>query len=82
LIGLPAWAAISAGNLERGVVLPGEVRSVTVAVDRDPAGERAARAAWHRWHAEGRAVRLLWPETDGADCGDVLTARAARADML
>ncbi|MCL2429793.1 MAG: toprim domain-containing protein [Alphaproteobacteria bacterium] len=74
LLGLPAWAAISAGNLARGLVLPPEVRAVVIATDRDQSGERAASEAWHRWCSEGRSVRLLWPHAVGADCNDVLTA--------
>jgi hypothetical protein len=57
LTGLPAWAAISAGNLAAGLVLPPLVTDVTVAVDRDPAGERAARLAEARRRAEGRRVQ-------------------------
>lgn len=75
LAGLPAWAAISAGNLATGLVLPMGVRSVVIAVDRDPAGERAAHAVARRWQAEGRHVRLLVPDLPGSDAADVLRAR-------
>jgi phage/plasmid primase-like uncharacterized protein len=78
LLGLPAWAAVSAGNLAKGLALPAEVRSVVIAVDRDRAGEQAASEAWHRWRAEGRVARLLWPQTGGEDCNDVLMAEHAR----
>ena len=54
LLGLPAWVAISAGNMARAMVLPDIVRAVVIAVDRDPAGERAADDAARRWRAEGR----------------------------
>ena len=58
LAGLPAWAAISAGNLGAGLVLPPEVRDVIVAADPDEVGEqRAIEAAW-RWQREGRTVRI------------------------
>jgi hypothetical protein len=77
LLSLPAWAAISAGNLGRGLLLPPEVRAVVIATDRDLPGERAASEAWHRWCAEGRRVRLLWPQVAGADCNDVLMAQEA-----
>ena len=76
LLGRPAWAAISAGNLERGLVLPPEVRRVVVALDPDGPGERAARAAAARWLAEGRAVRIARPVGPG-DFNDVLAADAA-----
>jgi putative DNA primase/helicase len=35
LIGLPAWAALTAGNLASGVVLPSSIRKVVIAADRD-----------------------------------------------
>jgi phage/plasmid primase-like uncharacterized protein len=74
LIGLPAWAAISAGNLGRGVVLPPEARSVVIAADPDKAGADAARAAWERWTDEGRTVRIATPDGPG-DFNDLLLAR-------
>ena len=77
LTDLPAWAAISAGNLANGLVLPVGVRTVVIAVDRDPAGERAAAAAAARWRAEGRHVLLLIPDRPGEDAADVLRAREA-----
>lgn len=72
LTGLPAWSAISAGNLARGMTLPPEVREVIVAVDNDPPGRRAAAAAATRWRGEGRTVRFLLPRTPGADAADIL----------
>ena len=74
LLGLPAWAAISAGNLGRGLVLPPTIRSVVIAVDPDPPGEAAAQAAADRWMAAGLRVRLARP-TEGADFNDLLRAR-------
>jgi putative DNA primase/helicase len=74
LLGLPAWAAISAGNLARGLVLPPEVRSVVIAADPDNAGRDAARDAWLRWTGEGRRVRIALPDGTG-DFNDVLRAR-------
>jgi putative DNA primase/helicase len=75
LMGLPAWSAVSAGNLARGLMLPAIVRRVVIAVDRDPSGEQAARAAGSRWAAEGRRVRYWMPNTVGRDACDVLAAR-------
>ena len=75
LLGLPAWAALSAGNLERGLVLPSSVRRVTIAVDHDPTGQRAAEAAAQRWRKEGRAVHLATPHRSGTDFNDLLQAR-------
>ncbi|MGH7056414.1 MAG: DUF7146 domain-containing protein [Acetobacteraceae bacterium] len=76
LLGLPAWAAVSCGNLARSMVLPPDVRSVVIAVDRDPPGERAAREAAWRWKREGRRVRLMVPDREGQDANDVLRERA------
>lgn len=56
LLGAPAWAAIFAGNLERGLALPHEVVNVDIAVDPDAPGRKAARAAGQRWRREGRLV--------------------------
>ncbi len=75
LLGLPAWAAIFAGNMEKGLQLPPEVRSVVIAADRDAAGTRAAMGAASRWRAEGRRVRIAWPDEMGADFNDILCRR-------
>ena len=76
LMGLPAWAAISAGNMAKGLVLPPEARRVVIAADPDKSGRVAARAAWLRWHAEGRAVQIATPDGAG-DFNDLLCAREA-----
>lgn len=76
LLGLPAWAAISAGNLAQGLVLPPEVRAVVIAVDPDTAGRSAAADAAARWRAEGRRVRLATPDRAGEDFNDLLTEPA------
>jgi hypothetical protein len=75
LVGLPAWAAISAGNLARGVVLPREVRRVVVACDRDLPGIDAAEVAANRWREEGRDVQIASPDSLGADFNDILLAQ-------
>lgn len=81
LLGLPAWAAISAGNMAKGLVLPPEVRSVTIAADDDGVntqgrnpGIEAAEEAAARWQAEGRVVRVIKPNTPGQDFNDILQA--------
>jgi phage/plasmid primase-like uncharacterized protein len=76
LLGLPAWAAISSGNLAAALVLPPEVRSVVIAADPDTPGERDARAAAERWKAEGRKVRIAHTDRPGRDFNDILTGRA------
>jgi putative DNA primase/helicase len=74
LMGFPAWAGISAGNLAKGLVLPPEARRVVIAADPDDAGRKAARDAWTRWTAEGREVRIAVPDIS-ADFNDVLMAQ-------
>lgn len=74
LLGLPASAAMSAGNLARGVRLPRVVRKVWIAVDNDPPGREAAYQAWMRWSAEGREVRTATPDGEGLDFNDILMA--------
>lgn len=76
LLGLPSWAALNAGNLSRGAMLPHEVRSVVIAADADIEGERAAVAAALRWNAEGRKARIARPNSTGRDFNDLLMARA------
>lgn len=74
LINLPAWAAISAGNMGRGLVLPPSVRRVVIAVDPDPPGEAAAREAADRWRRAGLVVQLARP-TGRGDFNDLLRGR-------
>jgi phage/plasmid primase-like uncharacterized protein len=75
LTGLPSWAAISAGNLAKRLVLPSEVQRVIIAADPDDAGRDAAREAWLRWKAEGRDVQIALPHREGCDFNDLLLAR-------
>ena len=72
LLGLPAWAAISAGNLAHGVVLPTGIRKLVIASDRDPAGQVAARAAWFRFRREDRLVRVATPDESRGDFNDIV----------
>jgi phage/plasmid primase-like uncharacterized protein len=79
LLGLPAWAAVSAGNLAVGVALPAEIRRVVIAADRDlpdaegrTPGQRAAQAAWWRLRRQGRVVRIVMPDDAGADFNDIV----------
>lgn len=75
LLGVPCWAATSAGNLGETMILPPEVREVVIAADRDEPGREAAAAAARRWKAEGRAVKVALPQREGADFNDVLLER-------
>ena len=61
LLGCPAWAGISAGNLGKGLALPPAVDWVVIASDPDEPGQQAAKAAAARWMAEGRRVQIARP---------------------
>lgn len=74
LLGVAAWAALSAGNLARSLLLPSEVRRVVIAADPDEVGRSAAREAWTRWKAEGRNVRIALPD-GAADFNDLLRSK-------
>lgn len=78
MLHLPAWAAISAGNMGLALDLPAQVRSVAVAADPDPPGRRAAAAAWRRWTREGRRVRIVTPR--GGDFNDIHVRLLARKE--
>ncbi len=74
---LPAWAAVSAGNLAKGLLLPLAVKQIIIAADPDEPGEQAARLAALRWSREGRAVRIARPNGD-VDFNDLLRALDAK----
>lgn len=75
----PAWAAISAPNLEFKLKLPASIREIIVAADHDGPGLKAARAALARWKAEGRSVKIARPQTPGQDFNDLWRARGSAA---
>jgi hypothetical protein len=77
VFGLPGWSAVSAGGLKT-VGLPATVYRVVIAADNDVsgAGQRNALAAYHRWTAEGRSVRIAMPPIIGSDFNDILAKRA------
>jgi putative DNA primase/helicase len=54
--------------------LPPIVRRIIIAADNDPngVGQRNALAAYDRWTAEGRSVRIVAPPVVGDDFNDVL----------
>ena len=72
MLSLPAWAAISAGNLS-ALLLPPEVQAVLIAADHDAngVGQHAAEQAAMRWRAEGRRVRIATPNKPGCDFNDI-----------
>jgi putative DNA primase/helicase len=78
LLGVPAWAATSAGNLGDMLMLPDTVREVVIAADHDRPGREAAQRAATRWKAEGRVVKIAVPDKPGEDFADLAQARASR----
>jgi putative DNA primase/helicase len=77
LLRLPAWAAVTCGNLAQHLLLPPKVRHVIIASDPDDVGREAAWAAWHRWRDDGLIVQIATPDGSG-DFNDLLTAGALR----
>jgi hypothetical protein len=72
LHGMPAWAALSAGNMA-ALVLPARFRRVLILADRDEAGLRDAWELARRLRAEGRdaAVRCGAVRCGAVRCGAV-----------
>ena len=58
--GLPVWAALSSGHLG-AVLLPEGVQRLYIAIDRDPAGQRAAERLSAKATEVGISVRVLEP---------------------
>lgn len=71
LFGIPAWASAGAGMLA-SMRLPLSIRSVIIARDNDPAGERAAQAAARAFSLQGREVRIIQPKDGCKDFNDEL----------
>ncbi len=65
LSGLPAWAAVSAGGLER-IEIPAGVEHVIIAVDNDAAGEKASKALAGRLQRLGKRVTMSYASKIGA----------------
>jgi putative DNA primase/helicase len=73
IFGLTGWSAVYAGGLKT-MELPPIVRRILIASDNDVSGvgQRNALAAYDRWIAEGRSVRIVAPPVVGDDFNDVL----------
>ncbi|PWE26931.1 DNA primase [Pararhodobacter marinus] len=74
--GLPVWAALSSGHLG-AVLLPEGLQRLYIAIDRDPAGQRAAERLRARALDAGIAVRVLEPRL--GDFNDDLRATGKEA---
>jgi phage/plasmid primase-like uncharacterized protein len=86
LMHMPAWAAIAAGNLAKGLVVPKAIRGLVIAADRDVPdaqgrcpGQEAARAAAERFRRKRCFARVVIPDEGWGDFNDVLLARRGRA---
>ena len=76
LPGLPVWAALSSGHLG-AVLLPDGLQRLYIAIDRDPAGQRAADRLSARATEVGIAVRVVEPRL--GDFNDDLRASGKEA---
>jgi putative DNA primase/helicase len=74
--GLPMWATCSADGMAR-LIVPPPVRLVVICADNDPPGIKAARELARRLLAEQRRVKILTPDTPGADWADQQEVRHA-----
>jgi len=76
LSGVPVWAALSAGGIER-LILPAmpQARRIIIFADHDRRGIDAAEYAAARWRGEGREVRIELPTKPGTDFNDALRAQ-------
>jgi phage/plasmid primase-like uncharacterized protein len=71
--GLPTWAVLSAGNMARLVLPPLPLAAeIVIAADNDPPGLAAANVAARAFTAQGRRVRIVYPNKAGADFCDAL----------
>jgi DNA primase len=75
LTGIPAWAALSAGNMA-SLALPERLREVLILADADEVGRQHAHALAKRLREEGRQARVLRPRAT-KDANDALLARRA-----
>ena len=73
---LPVWAALSSGHLG-AVLLPEGLQRLYIAIDRDPAGQRAAERLSARATEGGVSVQVLEPRL--GDFNDDLRANGKEA---
>jgi hypothetical protein len=67
----PAWALGCAGAIAKLQVIDG-VEVLTILVDRDPTGMRAAAECSARWTAAGHTVHRIVPRREGQDIADLV----------
>ncbi len=75
LSGLPAWAAVSAGNMA-ALNIPEKITRIYICIDNDDAGRKASKALAGRLLRQGKSVVFCDAESAGAlpkgDYADVL----------
>jgi hypothetical protein len=74
----PVWSVLSAGGVRRFSVLSG-IECLWIAVDHDPVGLSAARAAAERWRCSGAEAFLITPSAPQADLNDLMCSGASHA---
>jgi hypothetical protein len=67
----PAWALGCAAGIAKFSVLD-DVEVLTILVDRDETGMRAAAECSARWTVAGRTVHRIVPRTEGQDMADLV----------
>jgi len=73
LLGIPAWAALSATGMAQ-LELPAWIGPVVIVADADDAGRQAARALWRRLTTAGREARIIEPAA-AKDANEALLAQ-------
>jgi hypothetical protein len=71
----PTWACGDAANISDFPILAG-IAELTIVVDNDLAGHKAARTCSARWTAAGHDVFRIIPNAPGADFNDVIKEMA------
>lgn len=71
----PVWALLNASGVSGFMPLPG-IESLWVAVDHDPAGEKAATTCAGRWRFAGKETFLIKSAMPGADLNDIVMEAA------
>ncbi|SOR30301.1 Virulence-associated protein E [Methylorubrum extorquens] len=70
----PIWSVLNEGGISAFPALAG-IECLWIAVDHDPAGDRAARACAGRWRTEDREVFAVKAKAPGSDLNDILQVR-------
>jgi DNA primase len=71
MLGPPVWVAAGASMLP-AMMFPPEVRSIVIAADNDPTGEREATKAAQSFARRGLSVRIIRPLVNFKDFNDEL----------